>query len=79
MRTKKLYVILSFHTTSEAMSWENRCLEHGIPGRLIPLPREISAGCGLAWRMLPQDWEYWQERICNVEKAEFDKVVQVEQ
>ena len=35
------------------MAMEDYCHEQKIPGRLIPLPQEISAGCGLAWRMLP--------------------------
>ena len=37
-------------------------METGIPGRLIPLPREISAGCGLAWRMRLEEWEQWSGR-----------------
>ncbi len=31
------------------MAWEKRCKEKGLPGRLIPLPPQIDAGCGLAW------------------------------
>ena len=54
MRAKRPYIVLSFHTTLEAMEWEKHCLASCIPGRLIPLPREISAGCGLAWRMPPE-------------------------
>ena len=53
MREKHPFIVLSFQTTVAAMEWEKRCMETGIPGRLIPLPREISAGCGLAWRMRP--------------------------
>lgn len=48
-----------------------RCMETGIPGRLIPLPREISAGCGLAWRMRPEEWEQWSGRI---DTSVYDKV-----
>ena len=33
------------------------------PGGSIPLPRELSAGCGLAWRMPPEEWQLWQSRI----------------
>lgn len=29
------------------MGWEKECAARGIPGRLIPLPGEITAGCGL--------------------------------
>ena len=32
------------------MAFEEHCLKNGIAGRLIPLPKEISAGCGLAWK-----------------------------
>ena len=39
----------TFHTTTEAMKMEQCAREHGIPGRLIPVPRQISAGCGMAW------------------------------
>ena len=46
MRTKKTYIVLSFRTTVEAMAWEKHCATAQIPGRLIPLPREISAGIG---------------------------------
>ena len=45
MREKHPFIVLSFQTTVAAMEWEKRCMETGIPGRLIPLPREISAGC----------------------------------
>ena len=63
MRIKKTYVVLSFHTTLEAMEWERQCAECGVPGRIIPLPREISAGCGLAWRMEPAEYEQKKEQI----------------
>ena len=48
MRTKQNYQILTFHTTTAAMAMEDYCHEQKIPGRLIPLPQEISAGCGFA-------------------------------
>ncbi len=60
MREKKPYIVLTFHTTTEAMAMERRCGERGIPGRLIPAPREITAGCGLAWRMTPEDFAIWR-------------------
>lgn len=76
MRTKREYIVLSFCTTLEAMEWEKQCQARQVPGRLIPLPREISAGCGLAWRMLPEDWRHWQTRL---NRSQFDQVYQVEQ
>ncbi len=71
MREKHPFIVLSFQTTVAAMEWEKRCMETGIPGRLIPLPREISAGCGLAWRMRPEEWEQWSGRI---DTSVYDKV-----
>ena len=47
--------MITFCSTTEAMAMERLCMEHQVPGRLIPLPKEISAGCGLAWRMLPEE------------------------
>ncbi|MEY8336444.1 DUF3343 domain-containing protein [Lachnospiraceae bacterium 62-35] len=49
MKRKENRVVISFHTTTEAIAMEEACREERIDGRLIPLPRVISAGCGLAW------------------------------
>lgn len=76
MRAKRPYIVLSFGSTVAAMAWEKRCAEKTIPGRLIPLPRELSAGCGLAWRMLPEDWKQWSGRI---DRSTYDAAAAVEQ
>jgi len=47
MREKKSYWILTFSTTTAAMFMEKFCMEQNIPGRLIPVPRQITAGCGV--------------------------------
>ena len=49
MIKKELKLIITFHTTTEAMAMEKACKESGAEGRIIPVPRSISAGCGLAW------------------------------
>ena len=49
MRKKELKLVVTFHTTADAMAMEKACKEHNAPGRLIPVPRAISAGCGLSW------------------------------
>ena len=49
MRAKELKLIITFHTTADAMGMEKACKEANAPGRLIPVPRAISSGCGLAW------------------------------
>lgn len=49
MRKKEIKFVVSFHTTADAMATEKGCKEAGVEGRLIPVPRQISAGCGIAW------------------------------
>ncbi len=49
MRKKELRMVMTFHTTTEAMAAEKQFQDQGVPGRMIPVPREITAGCGLAW------------------------------
>lgn len=49
MRKKELKLVITFHTTADAMAMEKACKEQNVPGRLIPVPRVISAGCGLSW------------------------------
>ena len=54
IREKSLKRIITFHTTTDAIAFERYCMENDIPGRLIPVPGEISAGCGMCW-MVPLD------------------------
>ncbi len=62
-RTKKDYIVLSFASYENAMEMEAFCHAGQIPGRLIPLPPQVSAGCGLCWRMEPQEWEAAEDAI----------------
>lgn len=54
MRRRQPALIVTFASTASAMETERFCLEKGLPGRIIPVPREITAGCGLAWRAPPE-------------------------
>ncbi|BFL48063.1 DUF3343 domain-containing protein [Lactonifactor longoviformis] len=49
MRERVLKLVITFHTTAHAMAMEQGCRERNLPGRLIPVPRAISAGCGISW------------------------------
>lgn len=49
MNQKKSKLVITFHSTTEAIAMEMACAANGFPGRLIPVPRQISAGCGLAF------------------------------
>ena len=63
MRKKTETLIISFGTTTEAMKMERCCEKGGLPGRLIPIPREITAGCGMAWKARPGDKELLQQEM----------------
>lgn len=42
-------LIITFRCTTDAIAMEKSCKTAGAPGRLIPVPRSISASCGLSW------------------------------
>lgn len=52
MRKKELKIVVTFHTTADAMAMEKICKEKGIPGRLMADPgspdsvRRVWAGVG---------------------------------
>ena len=47
MQTKK--VVVTFYTTASAMEMERACKRAGVAGRLMPVPRELTSDCGIAW------------------------------
>ncbi len=53
MLKKSLNLIITFQETTQAIAAERHLGENHLPGRLIPVPREITAGCGLAWKAPP--------------------------
>jgi hypothetical protein len=55
MREKSLKIVVVFNTTTDAMAAESCLKRNKIEGRLIPLPSEISAGCGMSWSSLPEE------------------------
>ncbi len=48
-------LVVTFPTTAAAMSCEECCERRGLPGRMIPVPGEVAAGCGLAWKAAAGD------------------------
>jgi hypothetical protein len=49
--------VLTFSSTHAALQAERRLKEKGFCGELVPVPREISASCGLAWLGKKEDVE----------------------
>ena len=43
-------LFVTFYTTAEAMATEEACKSRNIEGKLVPVPRVLSAGCGISWK-----------------------------
>lgn len=72
MRERSWKYIVTFHTTTSAMAFESVCEKRNIPGRLIPVPKELSTGCGLAWCVELEYADVIDDLVEN-EKLEYDK------
>ncbi len=69
-REKLPKLVIAFPTTTAAMAMEAVCEPK--QGRLIPIPREISGSCGLAWCAEPQ-WEELLLQIMAKNKIEYQE------
>ncbi|MGP1403798.1 MAG: DUF3343 domain-containing protein [Catonella sp.] len=61
MRAKEPKIVVTFVNTTDAMKMEAVCEERKVPGRMIPVPKVISAGCGLAWCSAPENEDVIRE------------------
>lgn len=55
MLEKTFKKVFTFNSTTDAIAFERACKASDIPGRLIPVPRAISAGCGICWSVSAED------------------------
>lgn len=62
-REKSLHLTVTFPTTTAAITMEKLCRQEGLPGRLIPVPRAISASCGMAWCAPPESRDALEEAV----------------
>ena len=53
------------------MAMERACRDAGLPGRLIPVPRSITAGCGMCWSAPPDAREDLEALVVR-EKLDVD-------
>ena len=67
MREKNVFLVVSFYTTSAAMETEKRCRARGLEGKLIPVPRHITADCGYAWRGSLEQRDALQSLLSDLE------------
>ncbi len=63
MRARSERCVVTFRTTAAACAMESACRETGLPGRLIPVPRSVTAGCGLCWAAPPESREALEELV----------------
>lgn len=63
MREKQERFVVTFATTTGAMAMEQACRAAGLPGRLIPVPRSITAGCGICWAAPPEARQALEELV----------------
>ena len=54
LREKTIKLMVAFPTTTDAMHMQIAARNRNLEGRMIPVPEEISAGCGLAWCAQPR-------------------------
>ena len=76
MRMKETRQVVTFHTTTDAMAMEAAGKETGLQGRLIPVPRTITAGCGLAWSEPAGGREAIEQLIYDRHLA-FDRIIEM--
>jgi hypothetical protein len=76
MRKKTLQLIVTFASTPKAIQMESVMKQKEMPGRLIPTPTQITAGCGLAW-MAPLEAKEDLLRLMEEEGVEAEKVVEL--
>ncbi|MDO4788526.1 MAG: DUF3343 domain-containing protein [Johnsonella sp.] len=63
LREKSMKLVVLFHTTTEAMAADRYFTQNAVPGRLIPVPSEISAGCGMCWSVPAESGMLVEEAI----------------
>ena len=57
-------LVVAFDSTASALAFASAAPGAQLEGRLIPVPRTLSAGCGMAWRELPANRAQVEALIC---------------
>lgn len=76
MRERTPRIVVTFHTTAEAMATERVCKANQLAGKLISAPRALSADCGIAWSAPPDAREAIERAIAQagIEVAGFHEI-----
>ena len=70
------YFIITFKTTTQALIMERKAKAFCKPGRIIPLPVSISAGCGLCWASDEREEAVW-EAFCREQNIIFEQMTEI--
>lgn len=69
------HIVVAFGTTADAMGFQALAANNPLlTGRLAPIPRQISAGCGFAWRE-PAENEAALRQLLNDSETEYETIV----
>lgn len=66
-------IVITFDTTSHAMAMEFFAKDKNFPGKLMPIPNKLSAGCGLAWEIEDNKIDYTKKTLVE-NNVTFEKV-----
>lgn len=70
-KSENLFV--TFYTTAEAIATEQVCKSRNISGKLVPVPRRLSAGCGVSWKANIEDRDIIVEAL-KEEDIEWEEI-----
>ena len=76
MKQKTPRVVVTFHTTAEAMATERACRDGDLAGKLISAPRSLSADCGIAWSA-PLETRGALEALLARAQIEYDRMCEL--
>ena len=76
MKPKTPRVVVTFHTTAEAMAAEKLCSKNNLDGKLISAPRALSADCGIAWSA-PRALRETIEKLLADNAVEYDGIYEL--
>ena len=65
MRQRVPRLVVTFHTTADAMAAEQLCRKEGLAGKLISVPRSLTSDCGIAWSADPALREALETRFAE--------------
>ena len=67
-------LVVTYATTASAFAFKTCALQYQLEGRLIPVPRLLSAGCGMAWSEPARNAARLEDMLAH-EGLDYERVV----